>query len=95
MSDEKVTKSEQEWQESLSPEQYHVLREKGTERAFTGEYAHSKQPGEYHCAGCGKLLFRSDEKFESGSGWPSSLRSARCRSHRPSRSSSSITVAHC
>src|ERR1051325_3777671 len=67
----KVQKSEAEWQAELTPTQYHILREKGTERAFTGEYAHTKQPGEYHCAGCGKLVFRSDEKFESGSGWPS------------------------
>jgi len=66
----KVQKTESEWQAELTPAQYHVLREKGTERAFTGEYAHTKEPGEYHCAGCGKLLFRSDEKFESGSGWP-------------------------
>src|SRR5215831_17822671 len=68
---EKVQKSEAEWRAELTPAQYHVLREKGTERAFTGEYAHNKEPGEYHCAGCGKLLFRSDEKFESGTGWPS------------------------
>jgi peptide-methionine (R)-S-oxide reductase len=67
----KVEKSEAEWRAELTPAQYHVLREKGTERAFTGEYAHTKEPGEYRCAGCGKLLFRSDEKFESGSGWPS------------------------
>ena len=67
----KVERSDAEWREVLSPEQYHVLREKGTERAFTGEYAHTHEPGEYRCAGCGKLLFRSDEKFESGSGWPS------------------------
>ena len=67
----KVERSETEWRRILGPEQYHILREKGTERAFTGEYAHTKEPGEYRCAGCGKLLFRSDEKFESGSGWPS------------------------
>jgi peptide-methionine (R)-S-oxide reductase len=67
----KVQKSDAEWKAELTPAQYHVLREKGTERAFTGEYAHTKQPGDYVCAGCGKLLFRSDEKFESGSGWPS------------------------
>jgi peptide-methionine (R)-S-oxide reductase len=68
---QKVEKTDAEWRAELTPAQYHVLREKGTERAFTGEYAHAKQPGEYHCAGCGKVLFRSDEKFESGTGWPS------------------------
>src|SRR3954453_16933702 len=68
---EKVQKSDAEWRADLTPEQYHVLREKGTERAFTGEYAHTKTPGEYVCAGCGKQLFSSDEKFDSGSGWPS------------------------
>jgi peptide-methionine (R)-S-oxide reductase len=67
----KVERSEAEWRQVLRPEQYNILREKGTERAFTGEYAHTKLPGEYRCAGCGKVLFRSDEKFESGSGWPS------------------------
>ena len=67
----KVQKSDAEWRAELTPAQYHVLREKGTERAFTGEYEHSKVQGEYRCAGCGKVLFRSDEKFESGSGWPS------------------------
>jgi peptide-methionine (R)-S-oxide reductase len=67
----KVQKSDAEWRQQLSPEQYHVLREKGTERAFTGEYAHSKEHGTYVCAGCGAALFRSDEKFESGTGWPS------------------------
>jgi peptide-methionine (R)-S-oxide reductase len=71
MTSNKVQKSEAEWKTELTPAQYHVLREKGTERAFTGEYAHTKEPGEYYCAGCGKLLFHSDEKFESGSGWPS------------------------
>ena len=67
----KIQKSDAEWRSELTPAQYHVLREKGTERAFTGEYDHAKQPGEYRCAGCGKVLFRSDEKFDSGSGWPS------------------------
>jgi len=67
----KVEKSETEWRTELTPEQYHVLREKGTERPGTGEYEHTKDPGEYRCAGCGKVLFRSDEKFDSRSGWPS------------------------
>src|SRR6202163_3753178 len=68
---QKIQKSDAEWRSELTPAQYAVLREKGTERAFTGEYAETKQPGAYTCAGCGKVLFRSDEKFESGSGWPS------------------------
>ena len=67
----KVQKSDAEWRTELTPEQYHILREKGTERAFTGEYADAHEHGVYRCAGCGKQLFRSDEKFESGSGWPS------------------------
>jgi peptide-methionine (R)-S-oxide reductase len=67
----KIQKTDAEWRSELSPSQYHVLREKGTERAFTGELAHTREPGQYVCAGCGKVLFRSDEKFESGSGWPS------------------------
>src|ERR1044071_9793272 len=66
-----ITKSDAEWRAELTPEQYHVLRQKGTERAFTGEYAHTSQHGAFRCAGCGKVLFRSDEKFESGTGWPS------------------------
>jgi peptide-methionine (R)-S-oxide reductase len=68
---EKIQKTDAEWRRELTPVQYQVLREKGTERAFTGEYDHSKQPGQYVCAGCGKALFRADEKFDSGSGWPS------------------------
>jgi peptide-methionine (R)-S-oxide reductase len=68
---EKVEKTEQEWREELSPEQYRVLREKGTERAFTGAYHDTNDPGVYRCAGCGSEVFRSDTKFESGTGWPS------------------------
>jgi len=68
---EKIHKSEEEWRKELGPERYHILREKGTERAFTGEYAHSKEEGKYLCAACGQELFSSDTKFESGSGWPS------------------------
>jgi peptide-methionine (R)-S-oxide reductase len=67
----KVDKTDAEWRGELTPAQYHILREKGTEGAFSGEYAHTKQPGDYRCAGCGKVLFSSDEKFESGTGWPS------------------------
>jgi peptide-methionine (R)-S-oxide reductase len=67
----KIQKSEQEWRRELTPEQYHILREKGTERAFTGEYAHTKTPGVYRCAACGQDLFTSETKYDSGSGWPS------------------------
>jgi peptide-methionine (R)-S-oxide reductase len=67
----KVTKSEQEWREQLTPEQYEVLRRHGTERPFTGEYVNEKTPGMYACAACGTDLFESDTKFDSGTGWPS------------------------
>jgi peptide-methionine (R)-S-oxide reductase len=67
----KVQLTEQEWRQRLTPEQYDVLREKGTERAFSGKYAHSKEHGTYVCAGCGAKLFDSGTKFESGTGWPS------------------------
>ena len=67
----KVVKSKAEWRENLTPEQYHVCREKGTERPFSGEYNGTKTPGVYHCAGCGEPLFDSDTKFDSGTGWPS------------------------
>ncbi len=66
-----VNKSEEEWREILTPEQFHILREKGTERAYTGEYHNSKKEGLYICAGCGNELFHSDAKFDSGTGWPS------------------------
>ncbi|MCU1311771.1 MAG: Protein-methionine-S-oxide reductase [Candidatus Angelobacter sp.] len=68
---EKLKKSEAEWKAELTPEQYHVAREKGTERAFSGEYYETKTPGTYKCVGCGQELFSSDTKYDSGSGWPS------------------------
>ena len=68
---QKINKAEEEWRRELTPEQFHILREKGTERAFTGEYAHTKMPGVYRCAACGQELFASNTKYESGSGWPS------------------------
>lgn len=67
----KSSKTEAEWRQQLTPEQYAVLRQKATERAFTGEYVHSKADGTYHCAACGQPLFASDTKFDSGTGWPS------------------------
>jgi peptide-methionine (R)-S-oxide reductase len=70
-SNSKVTKSDAEWRAELTPEQYAVLRERATERPFTGEYADEKTPGTYRCAGCGTPLFDAGTKFESGTGWPS------------------------
>lgn len=67
----KVERTDAEWRRILTPEQYRILRQKGTERAFTGAYWGTKTPGTYVCAGCGTPLFRSDAKFDSGCGWPS------------------------
>lgn len=68
---EKVRKSDEEWQKELSPERYRILRKAGTERAFSGDLWDQKDPGLYRCGACGEPLFRSDTKYESGSGWPS------------------------
>lgn len=71
MAGEKIQKSEDEWRAQLDDDQYRVTRQKGTERAFTGKYHDSKEPGVYRCVCCGTELFDSDTKYDSGSGWPS------------------------
>ncbi len=83
-----TTKSDKEWRQLLTPEQYRILREKGTEPPFCGAYWNNHEPGSYHCAGCGLVLFKSDAKFDSGTGWPSfqqpvegSIRTQLDRSH--------------
>ena len=68
---DQVTKTDEEWRQELSPEQYEILRRKGTERPFTGKYVNVKDKGMYRCAACGAELFSSDTKFDSGTGWPS------------------------
>lgn len=68
---EKVRKTQEEWRRELTPEQYQVTREKGTERPFTGEYNDHKEEGMYRCVGCGAALFSSETKYDSGTGWPS------------------------
>jgi peptide-methionine (R)-S-oxide reductase len=68
---DRIRKTDEEWRRELTPEQYRIMREKGTERAFTGEYNAEKRAGTYLCAACGNELFSSDTKYDSGSGWPS------------------------
>ncbi len=68
---DKIEKSSEEWKQQLSPEEYRVTRERGTERAFTGKYYENKESGVYHCTCCGQELFTSDTKYDAGSGWPS------------------------
>jgi peptide-methionine (R)-S-oxide reductase len=68
---EKLNKTDEEWRQELTPEQYQILRQKGTERAFTGQYWNNHEDGAYLCAACGNELFSSDTKYDSGSGWPS------------------------
>lgn len=68
---QKIQKSEEEWKKDLTPQEFHILREKGTEPPFTGKLLDNKKKGIYLCAGCGNELFHSETKFESGSGWPS------------------------
>jgi peptide-methionine (R)-S-oxide reductase len=79
MADE-IEKSDAQWREELTPEQYQVCRQKGTERAFTGKYWNHHESGAYLCAACGAELFRSDEKFDSGTGWPSFWQPVRAES---------------
>ena len=74
---DKIKKTDAEWRAELSPEEFQVLREAGTERAFTGEYYKTKTPGMYICRACGQELFKSEAKYESGSGWPSFFEPAR------------------
>ena len=93
-----MQKTEDEWRRELTPEQYRVLREKATERAFTGEYHAAKDPGMYRCAGCGAELFSSETKFDSGTGWPSFFEPAQSDAVETERDWSLVlprTEVHC
>lgn len=97
MSD-KIEKTESEWREQLSAEQYRVLREQGTEPAFSGAYFDTKTPGRYHCAACGAALFDAEHKFDSGTGWPSfyaPLSDAAVETHTDTSYGMRRTEVHC
>jgi peptide-methionine (R)-S-oxide reductase len=100
-SQEKVVRTDAEWRAVLTPEQYRVLREKGTEWPFTGALAENHETGNYHCAGCGALLFLSGAKFDSGCGWPSFMIPADSQSVEEHEDLSfgmrriEVTCAHC
>jgi peptide-methionine (R)-S-oxide reductase len=101
MSTHNIPSTEQEWRDKLSPEQYDIMRRKGTERPFTGKYVDVKDDGVYFCAGCGAELFSSDTKFESGTGWPSFTDPAVAENVELHRDTShfmirtEVTCAHC
>ena len=86
--DDKVEKNDEEWRRELTPEQYRVLREKGTESAFTGALWNDHEPGRFLCAGCSAELFRAEDKFDSGTGWPSFSRPTSARAVASERDSS-------
>ena len=95
---DKLHLSDEEWRERLTPEQYAILRQAGTERAFTGKYASTKDAGTYFCAGCGEPLFASEEKFDSGCGWPSytaPLQDAAIDEHRDTSHGMIRTAVRC
>ncbi len=94
----KIQKSDADWKKELSPEQYRVLREKGTERPFTGEYWNHSETGTYLCAGCGEPLFVSDTKFDAGCGWPSFYQALQTEAIEEERDTSygmTRTEVHC
>jgi peptide-methionine (R)-S-oxide reductase len=94
----KIQKSDADWKKELSPEQYRVLREKGTERPFTGEYWNHSEAGTYLCAGCGEPLFVSDTKFDAGCGWPSFYQALQTEAIEEERDTSygmTRTEVHC